>query len=65
MGVQEIMRLKRRQVLVQLPEDSKLQKLRTLTVPKPRVNRMHVEQIKDALAQQSGRNRNELVEAPE
>ena len=39
MGVQEIMRLKRRQVLVQLPESAKLRRLRTPTVPPSRVSR--------------------------
>lgn len=44
MGVQENMRLKRRQMLVQLPEGAALRKLRTPTVPPPRVNRAQVEQ---------------------
>ena len=54
MGVQEIMRLKRRQVLVQLPESAKLRRLRTPTVQPPRVSREQVEDIKNSLARQSG-----------
>jgi hypothetical protein len=61
MGVQEIMRLQRRQVLVQLPEGKRLLKLRTPTVRRLRAGREQVEPLKALLAKQSGRPRAELA----
>ena len=63
MAVQEIMRLRQRQVLVKLPDREALVKLRTPTVPKVRVTREQLGEIKRLLVRQAGRPRQELEQA--
>jgi hypothetical protein len=57
MAVQQIMRLKRRRVLVQLPEAEGVVELTTPTVPPSRVSPARLAQIKWLLAQQVAQSR--------
>lgn len=59
---QTVQRLKRRSILVQLPERDDVLQLRTLTVPQSQISREELEEIKTTLARQSGRPRSELEE---
>jgi hypothetical protein len=51
---QAIQRLKRRSTLVQLPETDQVVALRTLTVPRSRLSRSRLEEIKEALVRKDG-----------
>ena len=57
---QRIQRLRRRQVLVKLPDQDRVLKLRTPTVPEAHVSRQQLERIKRDLARQAGKPRHEL-----
>jgi hypothetical protein len=57
---QTLQRLKRRQIVVRLPDDDRVLRLKTPTVPSPRVSRQQLDQIKAALARESGKPRAEL-----
>lgn len=59
---QNIQRLDRRDIVVQLPGQDEAVQLKTLTVPEPRITRGELERIKKGLVQQVGRPREELVE---
>jgi len=58
---QAIQRLKRRSTLVQLPETDQVVALRTLTVPRSRLSRSQLEDIKEALVRKDGVTCQELV----
>ena len=57
---QMIQRLKSRRVLVKFPEREQVYNLKTPSVPKPRVTRLQLEQIKDVLVKQIGLPRDQL-----
>lgn len=57
---QAIQRLRRRQVLVKLPDNDRVLKLRTPAVPAARISRSRLEEIKRNLARQAGKPRQEL-----
>jgi hypothetical protein len=57
MTVQRIMRLRRRRVLVKLPESEQVIELRTPTVPRPRLSRERLIQLQQQLAHQIGKPR--------
>lgn len=57
---QTLQRLKKRRIVVKLPDDDRVFKLKTPTVPKPRISREQLAQVKCILARQSGRPRREL-----
>ena len=54
MAVQEIMRLRRRRILVKLPESDTLLRLRTPTLPRARINRAQLQAIQRTLVGTSG-----------
>jgi hypothetical protein len=60
MAVQQILRLRRRHVLVQLPEAEGVVEVTTPTVPPARVSPARLAQIKRFLARQSGQSRHEI-----
>jgi hypothetical protein len=62
MAVQEIMRLRRRHILVKLPDSDTLLRLRTPTLPKPHIGRSQLEQIQQALATAVGQPRSQPKE---
>lgn len=57
---QTIQRLRRRRVLVKLPDKERVYHLKTPTVPKSRIGQAQLERIKDALVRQVGVPRAEL-----
>jgi hypothetical protein len=57
---QAIQRLRRRHVLVKLPEAEKVLEVRTPTIPPSRLSREHLTQIKRLLAKQIGYSRQEI-----
>ena len=59
-AVQQIMRLRRRHVLVKLPEGEQVTELRTPTVPPSRLSREQLDQIKRLLARQIGHSRRDV-----
>lgn len=58
---QNIQRLNRRDIVVQLPGQSEAVQLKTLTVPESRIDRHDLERIKHILVKQIGRPRGELI----
>ena len=50
MAVQEIMRLRRRQILVKLPESDEMLRLSTPTLARATISRKHLQKIQKALA---------------
>jgi len=61
MSLQELMRLKKRQVVVKLPSDDRLHTVRTANVPRTRITREQLEGYKRALLRQVGRTVDELA----
>lgn len=61
-AVQQIMRLRKRHVLVKLPEQDHVVELRTPTVPPSRLSRMQLEQAKRLLARQIGHSQQKVGE---
>ena len=57
MAVQEIMRLRRRQILVKLPESDQMLRLSTPTLPVSRINHDQLNQVQRALASSGSRSR--------
>lgn len=60
---QRTQRLARRQILVQLPEREGIIGLRTATVPDPNISKQELDDLKTALAKQSGKSWNMLEAA--
>lgn len=60
---QTVQRLRRRHVLVKLPEEERVIELTTPTVPPSRLSNIQLEQIKQRLAKQVGRPQHEIAQA--
>ena len=62
-AVQDVMRLRKRRIVVKMPDHDQLFRLQTPTVPKPLVGWDEIARIKNYLSQQSGRPIHELEQA--